>query len=205
MPKNNYYVQAFDGFCNWCVKKHRMRVNSAPGLVRLNTEVDVRHKRRALTPDEFEKLVTSARTSGEDIQCFDRETRARIYIISNLTGFRRKEIASLTRRSFDLKSAQQTVAAEVESSKHRKKGAMSMHAELASRIPLWFAHLGLDEPLFPKLKNRRTWLMVKKDLERVGIEYETPEGIADFHAAASSGSQSGIRSARWLGTAQKIA
>jgi len=25
--------------------------------------------------------------------------------------------------------------------------------------------------------------MVKKDLERVGIAYETPEGIADFHAA----------------------
>jgi hypothetical protein len=25
--------------------------------------------------------------------------------------------------------------------------------------------------------------MVKKDLKRVGIPYETPEGIADFHAA----------------------
>ena len=25
--------------------------------------------------------------------------------------------------------------------------------------------------------------MVKKDLERVGIAYETPDGIADFHAA----------------------
>jgi integrase len=25
--------------------------------------------------------------------------------------------------------------------------------------------------------------MVKKDLERVGIPYETPDGIADFHAS----------------------
>jgi site-specific recombinase XerD len=179
----NHYVQAFDAFCNWCVKKHRMAINPVPGLVRLNTEVDVRHKRRALSPKEFEQLVISARTSGEDIQCFSGEDRARIYILSNLTGFRRKEIASLTRRSFDLKSAQQTVTVEAESSKHRKKDVMPLHPELASRIPLWFAQLGLDDPLFPKLKNRRTWLMVKKDLERIGIEYETPEGIADFHAA----------------------
>jgi hypothetical protein len=40
-----------------------------------------------------------------------------------------------------------------------------------------------DEPLFPRLDRKKTWLMVKKDLERIGIPYETPEGIADFHAA----------------------
>jgi len=28
-----------------------------------------------------------------------------------------------------------------------------------------------------------TWLMVKKDLERVGIPYITTDGVADFHAA----------------------
>ena len=37
--------------------------------------------------------------------------------------------------------------------------------------------------LFPRLDRKKTWLMVKKDLERVGIPYETPDGIADFHAA----------------------
>ncbi len=98
-------------------------------------------------------------------------------------GLRRKEVASLNRRSFDLKSAQPTVTVEAESSKHRKKDVLPLHHDLVSRIPTWFAHLSLDEPLFPKLKNRRTWLMVKRDLERAGIPYETPEGIADFHAA----------------------
>ena len=37
--------------------------------------------------------------------------------------------------------------------------------------------------MFPKLAKRRTWKMVKLDLERVGIAYQTAEGIADFHAA----------------------
>ena len=47
----------------------------------------------------------------------------------------------------------------------------------------WLKEYESDEVLFPKLGKRRTWLMVKKDLERVGIPYETSEGIADFHAA----------------------
>ena len=47
----------------------------------------------------------------------------------------------------------------------------------------WLVGVGPDQLLFPKLARRRTWLMVKKDLERIGIPYETAEGIADFHAA----------------------
>jgi integrase len=47
----------------------------------------------------------------------------------------------------------------------------------------WLSGHGPDEPIFPRLDRKKTWLMVKKDLERVDIEYETPEGIADFHAA----------------------
>jgi len=48
----------------------------------------------------------------------------------------------------------------------------------------WLAGLKPDEYLFPRLAaRRRTWLMVKKDLERVGIPYVTKEGVADFHAA----------------------
>jgi len=47
----------------------------------------------------------------------------------------------------------------------------------------WLNGLESDDLLFPKLAKRRTWLMVKKDLERVGIPYKTPEGVADFHAA----------------------
>jgi integrase len=40
-----------------------------------------------------------------------------------------------------------------------------------------------SEKLFPNLERKKTWKMVKKDLARVGIPYETDEGVADFHAA----------------------
>lgn len=47
----------------------------------------------------------------------------------------------------------------------------------------WIDGMAPDQLLFEHLERRRTWLMVRKDLERVGIPYQTEEGIADFHAA----------------------
>ena len=60
---------------------------------------------------------------------------------------------------------------------------LPVHPELVGMVREWTAGLKRNEPLFPKLPKRRTWLMVKKDLERVGIPYQTDDGIADFHAA----------------------
>lgn len=179
----NHYVQAIDGFGNWLVSTKRTALNPFAGLTRLNVEVDIRHPRRALSVEEVGQLIRSARESGKDIQCFTPEERARIYIISGLTGLRRKEIASLTPRSFDLKADPPTVTVQAACSKHRRLDVLPLHPQLIQVLPEWLRGLSKDEFLFPKLANRRTWLMVKKDLERVGIPYQTPEGIADFHAA----------------------
>ena len=179
----NHYVQAFDGFCNWMVPK-RMPHNPLQGMKRLNAQEDVRHARRALLPEEVQKLVNSARTSGVSIQCFDGEQRARIYILSYLTGLRRREIASLTPESFDLESTPPTLTVEAACSKHRRKDVLPLHGDLARWLPEWLEGLSRDDKLFPKLERRRTWLMVKKDLERVDIPYRDKMGrVADFHAA----------------------
>ena len=109
--------------------------------------------------------------------------RARIYILAYMTGLRRSELASLTVRSFDLDSAQPTLIVAATASKHRRKNVLPLHTDLVPMIREWIVGLEPDEPLFPKRAKRRTWLMVKKDLERAGIPYQTEEGIADFHAA----------------------
>jgi integrase len=179
----NHYVQAIHSFGNWLVTSRRLPSNPVIGLERLNPDVDVRHPRRALTPEEVAKLVESARTSDEEIQCYSGEARARVYITSYMTGLRRKELASLTPRSFDLEGEPPTVTVQATVSKHRKKDVLPLHPDLVVMVKEWIAGLDADEPLFPGLDFRRTWLMVKKDLERVGIPYETAEGIADFHAA----------------------
>ena len=179
----NHYIQAIDSFCNWCVQTKRLIANPLLELERLNPATDVRHKRRALTSDEFNQLLASARASGVSIQEYDGETRARIYTISYMTGLRRAEIASLTPRSFQLDTPQPILSVAAANSKHRREDTLPIHTALVEMLRGWLVGLAPDQVLFPKLAKRRTWLMVKKDLERVGIPYVTPEGIADFHAA----------------------
>ncbi len=120
----NHYIQAMDAFCNWCVSTKRLLSNPLLGLERLNAELDVRHKRRALTAAEVGKLVASARTSGIRIQRFTGEQRARIYILSFMTGLRKNEVASLTPGSFQLDANPPTVTVEAAFSKHRRKDVL---------------------------------------------------------------------------------
>jgi site-specific recombinase XerD len=179
----NHYLQAIDSFCNWCVRTKRLSANPLVGLERLNTAVDVRHQRRALSTDDVFRLLDSARSSGIRIQGYSGEERARIYLISYMTGLRRKELASLTARSFALDASPPTVTIEATCSKHRRKDVLPLHPELVSQVRLWLQESTPTEKLFPQLDRRKTWRMVKQDLERVGIPYENDDGIADFHAA----------------------
>jgi integrase len=188
----NHYVQAIDGFARWLVATNRLAANPLVALVRLNSEVDVRHKRRALTVDEVSKLIESAQNSGKPVQGYDGTLRGRAYAFSYLTGLRRREMGLLTPSDFDLDADQPIVTVEASNSKHRKKDVLPLHPELVTELRLWFPSLSPDEPLFPRFEKKKTWLMVKKDLERVGIPYETKDGVADFHAAGRHSHVTGL-------------
>ena len=179
----NHYLQGFDSFCNWLVDRKKLDRNPAAGIARLNTEADVRHQRRALTPDEFAKLVKSARESGKEVQRYSGELRARLYIVSYMTGLRRGELASLTRESFNLTANPPTLTVQAGASKHRRKDVLPLHPELVDMLRDWLDELQPGEPLFPKVAKKKCWFMVQKDLERVDIPYKNEQGVADFHAA----------------------
>ena len=179
----NHYVQAIDEFGKWLVASKRLPHNPVASLTRLNTEVDVRHKRRALTADEVARMIASARGCSKPIQGYSGEERARLYAVSYLTGLRKNELSSLTPGSFDFASEPPKVTVQAAFSKHRREDVLPVHPELLRMLREWMPALPADAPLFPRLAGKKTWLMVRKDLERAGIPYETAEGIADFHAA----------------------
>jgi site-specific recombinase XerD len=202
----NHYMQAADAFGKWLAATKRLPSNPLVGMERLNSETDVRHKRRALCPEEVSRLVDSARQSGEVIQGYDGELRARAYLVSFFTGLRRQEMGSLTPRSFRLDDAQPTLVVEAACSKHRRKDTLPMHRVLVSMVRQWVRDLGPDDLLFPRIERKKTWLMVKKDLERIGIPYETPDGIADFHAAGRHSHITGlVRSGASIMEAKELA
>lgn len=179
----NHYVQALQGWCNWLAEDRRLSATPLASLKTYNAAEDVRHKRRSLSIDEVSKLIASARDSGQTIQGMSPEIRARLYTMAVLTGLRRKELASLTPSSFDLTSSPPTVTIAAACSKHRRTDVLALHSELVDSLPNWLCALKPTDFLFPQLANRKTWLMVKKDLERVGIPYKNDAGIADFHAS----------------------
>ena len=180
----NHYLQAIDSFGNWLAHPKRRIVQSNPfaGIPRRNSEVDIRHARRALTPKEFASLLKAARGSEILVQCYDGETRARIYTLSYMTGLRKGEVASLTKGSFKLRGKQPTVTVQAGDSKHRRKDVLPLHPQLVAELKVWLKDLAKDDSLFPLLAKRKAYKMVQKDLELAGIPYRTDEGVADFHA-----------------------
>jgi integrase len=181
----NHYLQAVDSFGNWLShpKRRILEKNPFSGIPRRNAETDVRHARRALSPTEIALVIQTAQTSSYKVQGYDGVTRARIYLLSYMTGLRKGEIASLTRANFKLDGEQPTLTVEAKHSKHRKKDILPLHVDLVAEVKIWLAGLEVNQPLFPLLEKRKAYKMIQRDLEEAEIPYETEEGLADFHAA----------------------
>ena len=128
--------------------------------------------------------METARLREKAIEGMTGEQRARAYLFSYLTGLRRSEMASLTPRSFDFEANPPTVTVSAKYSKHRRTDVLPLHPSLLVELPLWFAGMDEDEPLFFRLDQRKTWKMIRLDLEAAGIPYRDVNGLfADFHGA----------------------
>ena len=178
----NHYIQAIKEFVNWLIPR-RLAANPLLDLELRNTEVDIRKKRRALAQDEMSQLVEAARASDQEYQCYSGEQRARIYLLSYLTGLRKSEVASLTPESFEFTGQTPTLTLEARDSKHRKRDVLPLHPQLVDLLQQWLPEYPPGEPLFPKLGKRKAYAMIRKDLEAAGIPFTTKDGDADFHAA----------------------
>jgi integrase len=207
----NHYLSAFKEFCNWLVRDGHTPSNPVAFLQALNAKADVRRQRRALTAEEFAALVDAA-ASGPPVQAMTGSDRAMLYILAAWTGYRRQELASLTRSSFRLSSKPPTVTVTAAYSKRRWQDVIPLHPEVADRLKDWLAtkaDLAAAEPVFnltaPGGGLRRTSKMMKEDLERARaawiegakknkkerkrreesdyLQYQDEQGLyADFHA-----------------------
>ncbi|MCA9196013.1 MAG: tyrosine-type recombinase/integrase [Planctomycetales bacterium] len=186
---SNYYQAALKEFCNWLVKDGRVPSNPVTHLQSLNPDLDVRRQRRSLTDEQFAALIESA-MNGPPIQCLSGPDRAMLYILAAWTGFRRKELASLTIRSLDLESSPPTVRCEAGYSKRKRNDIVPLHDIVVERLRSWLEQRGqtpASEPLFSlQTKSgglRRTSKMMRVDLTNAGIPYCDEDGLyADFHA-----------------------
>ncbi len=174
---SNHYRKSLVAFGNWLVKARRAAENPFRHIPKVNANVDVRHKRRPLSADEFARLVQTARTGGV-FRGFAGPDRAALYMVAGMTGLRAKELASLSPQSFVLDADTPVVVVEAAYSKHRRRDEVPLHAALVEELRLWLAKKPDGEPVWPGTWAQQTAAvdLIKRDLERARAAWVTEAG-----------------------------
>jgi integrase len=207
----NHYLGAAKQLTRWLVRDRRATTDPLTHLSKLNTASDRRHDRRALTHDEFARLVEAARI-GKSIEGISGPDRAMLYVLAGWTGFRKGELGSLTKSSFRLADNPPTVTVAAGYSKRRREDTQILHPDVVRQLREWLAgksKLGPADLLFlisgracglerdtgkmiqrDLAAARKSWLEdAKTEVERKMREesdflcYQSHDGrFADFHS-----------------------
>ncbi|MGN6367490.1 MAG: tyrosine-type recombinase/integrase [Phycisphaerae bacterium] len=151
----NHVLRAIKAFSRWLVTDRRTSEDPLAGLSLgkgFNPEADPRHQRRALSDDEIRWLLktTSASTAVLPFKSHGLAgvDRAMLYQLALGTGFRRDELASLTRASIDLEASPPTVTIAAAYSKRRRQDVQPIREDLATALEDWLKGKSTEGPLW---------------------------------------------------------
>ena len=187
----NHALGAIKAFCRWLEQTDRL-AEFPRGLKALkprSVEADRKRQRRALTPAELDRLI-AVTEAGPAVAISTRPTdkcrkpaftgpeRALLYRLAAGTGFRARELRSLTVESFELENLFDAyVTVQGGYSKRKRIDRQPIRSDLARALAAWLAEHGAP-PRVPQ----RTADVLRMDLVRAGIPIESRGKILDFHA-----------------------
>ncbi len=178
---SNGFVQSMKGFFNWLVSERRVPENPLSHVKAMNTRIDRRRTRRALTTEEIGRLLAATEAAGKHHSMTGRE-RALLYRLALETGLRWSELRSLRKASFNFASDPAAVTLLPEDEKAGRGDTLPLRAELAADLQ---AHLALR---LPAARAFNMWAgkggaMLERDLKAAGIPKKDADGrVIDFHA-----------------------
>jgi integrase len=173
----NHYGDTAKMFVAWCIDDGRMATNPLATLKRYKADKDVRHERRSISIEEFNRLLEAAR-SGEKYGRMTGPLRELCYRFAFTTGLRFGEIKALKPDWFDWQTLKITIPAKI--AKNRKTTTLPIDERLAEDLKARIAAVGPGEPVFPMPK--RGYAMIQVDLESAQIPYKLDGKFFDFHA-----------------------
>ncbi len=178
---SNFYLQAFKQFGKWLVEERCASESPVAHLKGLNVRTDRRHDRRALGLGEVNRLLTAAR-NGPTVRRMTGPDRAMLYQLALETGLRWNELASLTRRSFDLRDGQAAVSVDAQHAKNRQAVSLPLRRRTAGLLREYLADRLPQARAFPMPPDKIGAKMLRVDLKKAGIPYEDECGrFIDFH------------------------
>ncbi len=187
----NHYLKAAKQFTRWIVRDRRSPTDPLAHLSKLNVRTDRRHDRRALAPDEFERLIAAAE-NGPTIRMITGPDRAMMYVLAAWTGFRKGEIGSLTLRSFQFDDDPPTATVAASYSKRKREDTQILHPHVVLLLREWLAtkpNVEAVDLLFPVSgkvpggKERPTHTMMQRDLKSARSKWIEESGTdAERHS-----------------------
>jgi integrase len=178
----NHYLTAAKGFTRWLARERRIPADPLSHLSRMNAEADVRRSRRALKEDAFARFI-EATGAGRPFRSLTGPDRLVLYTLAANTGFRARELASLTPASFALDAGPPTVTVEAAYSKRRRRDVQPLRRDLAEVMRAYLARRPARQPIWPGSWAERSADMLSADLAAAGIPYQDDAGrYFDFHA-----------------------
>ena len=159
----NGYLQAIGQFCRWLVFEDRLARNPLAKLRKENVDLDQRHARRPFTMEELPWIFAVTAASKWEFRGFGGADRVALYATALGTGFRVKELASLTPLSFDLERA--LVNVEGKFTKDRRPVInRPIPQGLADHLRVYLEGKHPDRAIWPGTWVDRASRMVKADL-----------------------------------------
>jgi integrase len=180
---SNQYLIAAHSFVRWMIARRYLETDPLAGSESVDEQSRRTFDRRALTPEEFSRLISTTRGSGRTSGLLTPADRVALYMVAVYTGFRAGELASLTRASFRLDPAAPQIDLVAAAAKNRKPTHQPIPETVAAVLRDWIATRPTTGPVWsPGNVRRNAPVILRRDLRAAGINPESPEGRVDFHS-----------------------
>ena len=168
LKTTNEYLLAIKGFCRWLRRDRRIIFNPLDGLPRLASkgDADIQHARRDFSPEELGRILDAARQSDKSIRKLPGIDRHFLYLTACATGFRARELASLTPESFKLAGDCPTVKVQSSCTKNKKQAEQPLPLDVAGCLREYLAGKPSGLPVWPGKWQSRAFLMIQADMKR---------------------------------------
>lgn len=176
------YAQACKGFSRWASRNARASADHLAPLERPSAVSE--SNRRAMTPDEQERLLAAARREPRR-GGLSGSARAMLYRLALGTGLRLSELLSRRVGSFRVGDPGRppTVYLEAGSAKNRKDVAQPIPRDLVPDLRAFLSQRESPAQLvFGRRRAYRGAEILRHDLKAAQIPITTEEGTVDFHA-----------------------
>ena len=177
----NNYSTAVNVFVQYLTDIGVLENNPLKSLRKQDVEYERRKIRRAMTPDEVDRLL-QATAAGKNYYCVGKQDRLLIYCLILGTGLRSTELSLLTPNQIDFENGR--IIIESLKTKNKQADVLPVRADLVAALQKRIVALGIEphERIFSHNKSQLLGAFYR-DLKAAGINRTESDGRSiDIHS-----------------------